>query len=140
MGRVLAIDPGRVRVGLAVSDPLRITAQPLEVVPAGRAVERIKALCDELDVDQIVLGLPVTESGAVGEAATRARALGHQVGAATGLPIEEVDERYTSRLADKAMIEAGARRRTRRHNLDKIAAAMILRTYLDRPESNQEPV
>ncbi|MGA7270500.1 MAG: Holliday junction resolvase RuvX [Acidimicrobiia bacterium] len=140
MGRVLAIDPGRVRVGLAVSDPLRITAQPLEVVPAGEAVERIKALCDDLEVDQIVLGLPVTESGAVGEAAARARALGDQVSAATGLPVEEVDERYTSRLAENAMIEAGARRRIRRKNLDKIAAAMILRTYLDRPESNQEPV
>lgn len=136
MGRVLAIDPGSVRVGLAISDSLRITAQPLEVVPAARAVERIKALCADLGIDQIVLGLPVTESGSVGEAADRARALGREVASATGLPVEEIDERYTSRLAENAMIEGGARRRTRRQNLDKIAAAMILRSYLERPESN----
>lgn len=134
MGRVLAIDPGTVRVGLAISDSLRMTAQPLEVVPAARAVERIKLLCTELEVDQIVLGLPLTESGSAGEAASRARALGRDVAAATGLPVEEMDERYTSRLAEDAMIEGGARRRTRRRNLDKIAAAVILRSYLDRPE------
>jgi putative Holliday junction resolvase len=135
MGRVLAIDSGTVRVGLAVSDPLRMTAQPLEVVPAGQTVERVRALCADLDVDQIVIGLPLTESGVPGAAAQRARALGQEVAAATGLPVEEVDERYTSRLAENMMIEGGARRRTRRRNLDKIAAAMILRTYLDRPES-----
>lgn len=136
MGRVLAIDPGTVRVGLAVSDPLRITAQPLEVVSAAEAVGRIKAVCVDLEVDQIVLGLPITESGAAAEAASRARALGREVAAATGLPVEEVDERYTSRLAEKAMIEGGARRRTRRRSLDKIAAAVILRSYLDRPGSD----
>ncbi len=135
MGRVLAIDSGTVRVGLAVSDPLRMTAQPLEVVPAGQAVQRVSALCADLEIDQIVVGLPLTESGAVGEAATRARALGREVAAATGLPVEEVDERYTSRLAENVMIEGGARRRTRRRSLDKIAAAMILRSYLERPES-----
>lgn len=133
MGRVLAIDPGTVRVGLAISDPLRITAQPLEVVPADEAVGRIEALCAELEIDQIVLGLPLTESGSTGQAAARARALGREVATATGLPIEEIDERYTSRLAENAMIEGGARRRTRRRNLDKIAAAMILRSYLERP-------
>ncbi|MGH8910942.1 MAG: RuvX/YqgF family protein, partial [Acidimicrobiia bacterium] len=69
MGRVLAVDPGTVRVGLAVSDPLRITAQPLEVIPAANAVERIVDICRDLGVAEIIVGLPTTERGEEGESA-----------------------------------------------------------------------
>lgn len=133
MGRVLAIDPGTVRVGLAVSDPLRITAQPLDVVPASEAVDRIAALCAEMDVEELIIGLPTTEAGEAGESVSRARELKTQVEEATGITVTEVDEKYTSRMAEKMMIEGGARRRDRRQNLDKVAAAVILRTYLDQP-------
>lgn len=136
MGRVLAIDPGTVRVGLAVSDTLRITAQPLEVIATENAVDRITAICSELEIEEIVIGLPVTERGELGESVERARQLRQEVESATGLNVVEIDERYTSRMADKMMIQGGARRRTRRQNLDKVAAAVILRTYLDRPRSN----
>jgi len=132
MGRVLAVDPGTVRVGLAVSDPLRITAQPLEVVPSAGAVRRVVELCEELDVEEIVVGLPRTEKGEDGESARLARLLGEKIASATGLPVTPVDESYTSRIAETALIEGGVRRRKRRGSVDKVAAAVILRTYLDR--------
>jgi putative Holliday junction resolvase len=131
MGRVLAVDPGTVRVGLAVSDPLRITAQPLEVVPATGAVRRVVELCEELDVEEIVVGLPRTEKGEEGETARLARIQGEEIASATGLPLTPVDESYTSRIAETALIEGGVRRRKRRGSVDKVAAAVILRTYLD---------
>lgn len=134
MSRVLAVDPGTVRVGLAVSDPLGISAQPLDVIDASGAVERIAELCSELEVDEIIVGLPVTEAGEEGEAARRARSLATELETTTGLAVTTVDERYTSRMAEKMMAEAGADSRSRRGSVDKVAAAVLLRGYLDRPE------
>jgi putative holliday junction resolvase len=130
-GRVLAVDPGTVRVGLAVSDPLGITAQPLEVVDAGEAVSRIVEICAELGVDEVIVGLPTTEAGEHGESARMAEALAEEIAAATGLPVSTVDERYTSRMAETLMVDAGVRRRKRRGAVDKVAAAVLLRGYLD---------
>lgn len=130
-GRVLAVDPGTVRVGLAVSDPLGITAQPLEVVPAVEAVARIAAICGELGVEEVIVGLPVTEQGEEGESARMARELVQELEEATGLPVTAIDERYTSRMAESTMVEAGVRRRRRRGSVDKVAAAVLLRGYLD---------
>lgn len=134
MSRVLAVDPGTVRVGLAISDPLGISARPLDVVEAAEAVDRIARLCSEMDVDEIIVGLPVTEAGEEGEPARRARNLAAQLEARTGLAVTTVDERYTTRMAEKMMAEAGADSRSRRGNVDKVAAAVLLRGYLDRPE------
>lgn len=133
MGRVLAIDPGTVRVGLAISDPLRITAQPLEVVPAEEAAERVAVLCADMGVDEIVVGLPVTERGTEGESAARARAFADEIEAAVDVPVVRLDERYTSRIAESALLEGGVRRASRRGRVDKVAAAVLLRGYLDRP-------
>lgn len=132
MGRVLAVDPGTARVGVAISDPLGIAAQPLEVVPAASAVERIARLCEELDVEEVIVGLPVTEKGEETESAVLARRLAAEIETATGLVVTTVDERYTTRIADSVMIEAGTRRRKRKETVDKVAAAVLLRGYLDR--------
>lgn len=131
MGRLLAVDPGTVRVGLAVSDPLGITAQPLEVVAAGSAVARISEVCSELGVEQVLVGLPTTERGEEGASARMARELATAIEEETGLPVITVDERYTSRMAESVMVDAGAKRRRRRAEKDKVAAAMLLRGYLD---------
>lgn len=138
MGRVLAVDPGTVRVGLAVSDPLGITAQPLEVVGAGDAVARISEVCRDLDVEQVLVGLPTTERGEEGSSARMARELAAEIEEATGLPVTTVDERYTSRMAESVMVDAGAKRRKRRAERDKVAAAMLLRGYLDRLVAEDE--
>lgn len=135
MSRVLAVDPGTVRVGLAVSDPLGISAQPLDVIDASGAVARITELCSDLDVDEIIVGLPITEAGEEGEPARRARSLATELEATTGLAVTTVDERYTSRMAETMMAEAGADSRARRGSVDKVAAAVLLRGYLDRPEN-----
>ena len=134
MTRVLAVDPGKVRVGLAVSDPLGITAQPLEVVPAADALNRISELVDELGVEQIIVGLPITERGDEGESARAARRMAGKIAESTGLDVVTVDERYTSRMAESLMIGAGVRRRRRREGVDKVAAAVLLRAYLDRDD------
>lgn len=133
-GRVLAVDPGTVRVGLAVSDPLGITAQPLEVVDAVAALDRIAALCADLEVEEVVVGLPLTESGEEGDPARRARNLAAEIEARTGLTVTTIDERYTSRMAEEEMGRAGLDSRARRGRVDKVAAAVLLRGYLDRPE------
>lgn len=131
MGRVLAVDPGSVRVGLAISDPLRITAQPLDVVPAERAVEEIVRVCDDFGVEEIIVGLPTTESGTEGEPAAGARNLAASLEQRTGLRVTPIDERYTTRMAEQVLIDAGLRRRRRRQTVDKVAAAVLLRGYLD---------
>ncbi len=131
-GRVLGLDHGSHRVGLAMSDPLRITAQPLEVVTRGAAVARIKDLVLEYQIVEIVVGLPISLDGAQGGSAEAARQFGAEVATATGIDVAYLDERFTTVTAEKVMLEAGARRRVRRENIDKVAAAIILRAFLDR--------
>ncbi len=132
MGRVLALDPGTRRIGVAVSDPLRISAHPLEVIEADGSLQRIADLAAEYDPDVIVVGLPVGLDGREGVAAGRARRLGSDVAGRTGRPVVYVDERFTTATAERTMIEAGAKRRARRASIDKVAATIILEQYLAR--------
>ena len=133
MTRVLGLDFGTKRVGIAVSDPSRQVAHPLEVVTRSNAAARVVELLGEYDVGLIVIGLPTSLSGEAGKAAVSARDFGAEIAHATGLPVDFVDERFTSKSAEHAMIEAGVRRRKRRETLDKVAATVILQTFLDRP-------
>lgn len=132
-GRVLALDPGTRRVGLAVSDPLGITAQPRGVLDATdpELLARIGRLAGDLDVELIVVGLPVSLSGAEGPAAAAARGFAAEVAEATGLPVELRDERFTSVSAERVLIEAGLPGRRRRAVRDGVAAAVLLQSYLD---------
>ncbi len=131
MTRILGVDYGSKRVGLAISDGLGITASPLEVVPRGGVVEYVTNLAKELEVGKIVLGLPTGLGGAEGTAAEAARKLGGELGEATGLPVDFHDERFTSRMAESSLLESGMKRRQRRDKVDKVAAAIILQDYLD---------
>ncbi|MGH8875323.1 MAG: Holliday junction resolvase RuvX, partial [Acidimicrobiia bacterium] len=98
---------------------------------ADRAVEEVVRMVSEHEVELIVVGLPVTLSGGEGESAGGARRLAARVSEATGLPVELVDERFTTHTAERAMLAAGEKRRRRRADLDKVAAAVILQHYLD---------
>jgi len=129
--RYLGVDCGSKRVGLAVSDAAGILASPLEVVARAEAPARVAALVEELGIGGLVVGLPTGLSGGEGRSAEEARALGAELVAATGLPVQFVDERFTSRLAEDALIETGMRRRRRRATVDKVAAAVILQGFLD---------
>ena len=130
LGRVMAFDPGSKRIGVAVSDPLRIVASPLTVIDAADPWEEIETLLDEYAPTEVVVGLPVSLSGEEGPAAERARAFGTELERRTGRSIHWVDERFTTRKAEEALIEGGVRRRQRRDTVDKVAAAVILQHYL----------
>jgi putative Holliday junction resolvase len=130
VGRVIAFDPGSKRIGVAISDPLRIVASPLTVIEAHDPWTEIDALLGEYAPTVIVVGLPVSLSGAEGPAAERVRAFGAELERRTGRSIEWVDERFTTKTAEEAMIEGGVRRRERKQSVDKVAAAVILQHYL----------
>lgn len=129
MGRVLALDFGTVRVGVAVSDPLRITAQPLEVVPLEAFEERFPDLL--IGVDEIIVGLPTSLDGTEGGSAKAARTFADRVKELSGLPVHLVDERFTTSDAQRALITGGVRRSRRRQVVDKIAATLLLEGYLE---------
>jgi putative Holliday junction resolvase len=135
MPRLLAIDPGERRLGLAVSDPSGLVALPLEVRTrqGWRAdVAYLRDVIARYEVAEIVVGRPLTARGDAGPAAAAAARFAARLRAALRLPVHEVDERFTTAAAERAMREAGggaAERRTRR---DAVAAALILQTVLDR--------
>jgi len=133
MSRVLALDPGSRRIGVALSDPLRITAQPFDVLDAGAGdlMDRIRSLAAEHDVEQIVVGFPVSLDGGEGPAAAAARRFADRVAAATGLPVDLQDERFSTVTAERVLLEAGVRRERRRGVRDRVAAAVFLQSYLD---------
>lgn len=129
----MGLDPGSVRIGVAVSDPLGITAQPHSSLEAGDPdlVGHIASLVEELDVERIVVGLPVSLDGSEGKAASAARTFAAEVSAGVDVDVEMWDERFSSHTAERAMIEMGARREHRKRARDRVAAAVFLQTYLD---------
>jgi putative Holliday junction resolvase len=136
-GRVLCLDPGTHRIGVAISDPGRVIATPLEVIDRRRiaAVDRVRDLCRDHQVTLIVVGMPTTLRGEEGPAATVARELGDGVTTSTGCDVVYWDERFTSVTAEAALLESGMRRRDRRDRRDMVAAAVILQGYLDHQRS-----
>lgn len=132
MSRSLGVDYGTKRVGLAISDSLGLIARPLSVVPRSAVVGEVVNLVKEHDIGTIVVGLPTGLSGDEGMSASEARKLADELGAATGAEVILADERYTSRMADDALLESGMKRRKRKENVDKVAAAIILQDYLNR--------
>jgi len=132
MGSILALDYGTTRIGVAISDTLRITAQPLAVIPVVEFEERLRELIRDRDVDLVVVGLPTSLDGSEGPSAAGARRLAERVGAITGVTVEMVDERFTTATAERVLVEGNVRRRRRREVVDKVAAAVILHGYLER--------
>jgi len=128
---VLALDYGTKRIGLAVSDLLRLTAQPVATIETTRLNEELPVLVEQFSVEELVVGLPVSLDGTEGVAAAQARALAASAAELTGLPVTMVDERFTTRIAESAMLEAGVKRRDRRHQVDRLAATILLQGYLD---------
>ena len=132
--RILAIDPGSVRLGLALSDPSGTIAQPLKVLARRSEAEDLKALNDlvaEHGVELIVIGLPRTMDGRLEAAAKAAQAFGARVGQATERPVAYWDERLTTVAAERYLIDQGKRRGKRRQEVDRMAATLLLQGYLD---------
>jgi len=132
--RVLGLDVGSDRLGVALSDGLGLTAQPLvSLAVQGRdPLPLIVDLCREHGVTLVVVGLPLSLGGGDrGEGSRRARKLGQRIAEATGLEIVYHDERFTTAEAERVLVFAGVRREKRRGVVDKLAAALILQGYLD---------
>lgn len=133
-GRVLGLDPGERRIGVALSDPTGTIASPYAVIDrrSDDVTETLRRICAEMDVVRIVVGLPVSLSGQEGPSAAGARALASLAAEHTGLPVDLHDERFTTVTAEEALLEGGVRREQRREKRDKVAAAVMLQGYLDR--------
>lgn len=135
-GRLLGIDTGTVRVGLAVSDPDRILASPLDTYSRQNSEADAAYFQRVAKAEQIVgfvVGLPISLNDTEGPKAREARAFGEWLTDVTGLPVEFVDERFTSSAAEDALIASGVKRDKRKGQRDRIAAVFILQAYLDSP-------
>ncbi|HZK73229.1 MAG TPA: Holliday junction resolvase RuvX [Clostridia bacterium] len=133
--RILAVDPGSKRVGLALSDPTATIAQALATVPAEPAATlaaRLAQIAKANEAARIVVGLPRRMDGTRGPEAMAAQALADEVRKASGLPVELVDERLTTVAAERSLIAAGVRREKRRLSVDRVAATLLLQGHLDR--------
>jgi len=132
--RILALDHGTVRIGVATSDELRMIASPLEYIPAepfADFVTRLKQLLREKEVEQIVVGMPRNMDGSYGPAAEKVRDFIGKLALEVTIPIRTWDERLTSSQANRILIQGNVRRDKRKQTVDKMAAAILLQSYLD---------
>jgi len=132
-GRVLGVDYGTRRVGLALSDGLGVAAHPYTVIDAPGAAARIAEIAKAEDVTHIVVGLPTGLGGDEGPSALGARALADEIRNIVSVPVALADERFTSKIAERALLEGDVRRRQRKERIDKVAAAVMLQAVLDKP-------
>ena len=133
--RILAIDPGSKRVGVALSDPTATIAQALTTLPAEPVAtlpSRIAKVARDSEAARIVVGLPKRLDGSRGPEAKAAQQLADAVRKESGLPVELVDERLTTVAAERSLIAGGVRRDKRRLSVDRVAATLMLQAHLDR--------
>ena len=131
--RIVCLDVGDVRIGVAVSDPARLIATPIEVIHRvgwGPDCRKIKAICDRYETREVLSGLPLNMDGSEGFQAEKVRAFCAQV-EKQGLQVRFQDERLTTVAAEEAMLEDGMDRASRKQRVDKVAAALILQQWLD---------
>lgn len=132
--RILGLDHGTVRIGVALSDELKMIATPLEFIlaePFADFLKRLKDLIREKEVEMILVGMPRNMDGSYGPATEKVRQFITVLKEAVTVPIKAWDERLTSVQANRMMIEGGVRREQRKGRVDKMAAAILLQSYLD---------
>lgn len=135
--RIMGLDFGSKTVGVAISDPLLITAQGMEIIrrkeenKLRQTLARIEQLILEYEVTEIVLGYPKNMNDSEGERIEKTKEFADKLTRRTGLPVAFWDERLTTVAADRAMMDAGIRRENRKEHVDKLAAVFILQGYLD---------
>jgi putative Holliday junction resolvase len=130
--RILGIDLGRARIGVAVSDELGMLAHPVETIPArGDACRRIAEIVQEKNAERVVIGLPRHMNGSVGVGAAEALAFAEKLRGFVACEIVTWDERLTTMAANRALRDSGQKTRNSRGIVDQVAAQMILQGYLD---------
>lgn len=139
--RYLGVDPGKKRVGVALSDPTRTIATPLATLSGrdqGALVAELGDLARRHEVSLIVVGHPLNMDGSAGPAAKAAQRLARALAESTGLPVELSDERLTSSVANQALRQGGLDSRRARQKVDEVAAVLILQNYLDKGSCSGE--
>lgn len=142
--RVLGLDYGSKTVGVAVSDPLGLTAQGVETIwrkqenKLRRTLARIEELVSEYQVERIIVGYPKNMNNTIGERAQKSLEFKEMLEKRTGLPVVMWDERLTTVEANRTLMEAGVRRENRKQYMDELAAVFILQGYLDSLTMNKE--
>lgn len=133
--RILGLDYGTVRIGVAVSDPLKIIAQGLTTLPNNSdSIARILAIVAEQGVERIIVGDPLTLRGEQSSKGEEVSLFVEQLKKATTVPIDRADERFTSVMAHRSMLTMGTKKKQRQNNkgkIDEMAAAIMLQSYLD---------
>jgi putative Holliday junction resolvase len=140
--RVIGIDLGSKRIGVAVSDSGGVLASPYEVVVRSgdeqRDHRRLLEIAEEVEAERIVVGLPLSLDGSMGPTAVAYAAEAERLGATTALPVETYDERLTTVTADRSLMERNMKADARRRIIDKVAAAVMLQAWLDgRPRPDE---
>jgi putative Holliday junction resolvase len=136
--RILGLDVGQRRIGVALSDALGVLATPLTTInaaPPAQAFERIAKLCAEHQVAELVVGLPLTLRGEVGPQAAIVQKFAEQLRASSGLPVHLFDERLSSAAAEQLLRDMGVKPEKRKLQIDQVAAAIILQDFLDHRRS-----
>ena len=131
-GRILALDVGDRRIGVALSDPTGLLATPLTTISRGRSdTQTVLGLAAEHDVTEIIVGLPLTLAGRRGEQAERVADFAEALSDRADVPVRHVDERYSSVQAERLLSQSGVSPSRNRPRVDAVAAAVILQSYLD---------
>lgn len=139
MNPILALDFGRARIGVAISDELQLLAHPLETIPTKERPEsRIAKIVRDKNVDHVVAGIPRQMNGQIGTAATEVLQFVEKLRAILPCPVVTWDERLTTAAAHRALRDAGKKTRHIRGYVDQVAAQMILQSYLDRRAHNAQ--
>lgn len=132
--RMMALDHGTRRIGVAVSDEMKIIATPLEYIPAepfDKVIERLQQLIREKEVELILIGMPRNMDGTYGPATEKVKEFIAAIQPHITTPVKTWDERLTSAQANRVLLEGNVRREKRKENVDKMAAAILLQSYLD---------
>ena len=132
--RILAIDHGTVRMGIAVSDELKMIAHPMEYIPAepfAAFLARLKEILRDKEVELVLVGMPRNMDGSYGQAALKVQEFVTALKDAVTVPIRTWDERLTSAQANRFLIQGNVRREKRKEKVDSMAAAILLQSYLD---------
>jgi putative Holliday junction resolvase len=131
--KIMGLDVGDRRIGVATCDPLEIVASPREVVKRnGHELEFLERFVRDEEIERVVVGMPYDEEGQIGPQARKVQKLLNQLQERLSVPVVEWDEHLSTWEAESVLIDAGQRRAERRRVVDKLAAAVILRSYLDR--------
>jgi len=141
-GPVLGVDLGAKRIGLAVSDADASIAFPAGFIASRDRERDVAALCELIEargIVRVVVGLPVHLDGRPSPGSEAARRFAAALGAAAGVPVDLLDERWTSRAAERSLAESKGGRKRRREAVDAVAATLLLRTYLERASAAREP-